>query len=189
MNELYVLVDSEQNLILSPIMELPLNWGNISGVKFLPEEKLSDLSWAGEKNLGWKKITDPDLSTVNVTEEWIGFQRANLKQIISSKRKEMESEVLTFGEKQIKLDEKTKNALSFKLSGSFNDTDTLIWKFMNGIYEVTYGELKHIRDSIDSYLQECFDIEYKFSNLVDTTEETNGLFNLNLSLNWPSTLR
>ena len=189
MNELYVLVDSIQNLIISPIMELPLNWGNISGVKFLPEEKIKDLSWAGEVGLGWKKVTDPDLSTVNVTEDWIGFQKANLKQIVSSKRKEMESEVLTFGEKQIKLNDRTKNALSFKLSGSFNDTDTFIWKFMNGTYRVTYSELKEIRNSIDSYLQECFDIEHKFSNLVDMTKETDGLFNLSLSLNWPSTTR
>lgn len=189
MNELYVLVDSTQNLIISPIMELPLNWGNISGVKFLSEEKLEDLSWAGEVGLGWKKVTDPDLSTVNVTEEWIGFQRANLKKMISSKRKEMESEVLTFGEKQIKLSERTKTALSFKLSGSFNDTDTFVWKFMNGSYKVTYGELKEIRDSIDSYLQECFDIEYKFANFVDTTDRIDGLFNINLSLNWPSTTR
>ena len=189
MNELYVLVDSKLNLIISPIMELPSNWGNISGVKFLSEEKLADLSWAGEKNLGWKKITDPDLNTVNVSEEWIGFQRANLKDLVSSKRKEMESEVMTFGEKQIKLNEKKKNALSFKLSGSFNDTDTFIWKFMNGTYEVTYRELKEIRNSIDSYLQECFDVEYRFSKLVDTTNKTNGLFNLNLNLNWPSTVR
>ena len=101
MNDLYVLVDSKQNLIISPIMELPLNWGNMSGVKYLSEEKLADVSWAGEVGLGWKKITDPDLSTVDVTKEWIHFQGANLKRIVSSKRKEMESEVLTFGEKQI----------------------------------------------------------------------------------------
>lgn len=189
MNELYVLVDSKLNLIISPIMELPLNWGNVSGIKFLSEEKLKDLSWAGESNLGWKKITDPDLSTVGVTKEWIHFQGANLKQIVSSKRKEMESEVLTFGEKQIKLNEKTKINLIFKLSGSFNDTDTLVWKFMNGTYEITFNELKEIRDSIDSYLQECFNIEHKFSNLVDTIKEKDKLFDIHLGLNWPSTVR
>ena len=184
-----MLVDSKKNLIISPIMELPLNWGNISGVKSLPKEKLEDLSWAGEVGLGWKKITDPNLITVNVNEDWIGFQRENLKKIVSSKRKKMESEILTFGEKQIKLNERIKNSLSFKLSGSFNNADTLIWKFMNGTYEVTYSELKEIRDSIDSYLQECFNLEHKFSNIVDTTKEINDLFSINFSFNWPSTVR
>ena len=189
MNDLYVLVDSELNLIITPMMKLPSNWGNICGLNSLSEEKISDLSWAGEKHLGWKKITDPDLSTVDVPEDWIGFQRANLKQLVSSKRKEMEFEILTFGEKRIKLDEKTKIDLIFKLSGSFNDTDTLVWKFINGTHEITFKELKEIRNSIDSYLQECFDIEHKFSNLVDTTEKINELFNLNLNSNWPSTIR
>ena len=189
MNDLYVLVDSKLNLIITPMMKLPSNWGNICGLNLLSEEKISDLSWAGEKHLGWKKITDPNLNTVDVTEEWIGFQKANLKQMVSSKRKEMESAVLTFGEKRIKLSEKVKNSLTFKLSGSFNDTDTLIWKFMNGTYKVTYGELEGIRNSIDSYLQECFDIEHKFSNLVDTIKEKDKLFDIHLSLNWPSTVR
>lgn len=189
MNDLYVLVDSELNLIITPMMKLPSNWGNVCGLNLLSEEKISDLSWAGEKHLGWKKITDPNLNTVDVTEEWIGFQKANLKQMVSSKRKEMESAVLTFGEKRIKLSEKVKNSLTFKLSGSFNDTDTLIWKFMNGTYKVTYGELKGIRNSIDSYLQECFDIEHKLSIHIDMLEEKNELLNLNLSPNWPNTTR
>lgn len=186
MNELYVLVDTKINLIISPIMELPSTWGNISGVKHLSEEKLSDLGWAGEKGLGWRRITDPELKTFNVTDDWMGFQRANLKQIISSKRKEMENEIITFEEKQLELNEKTKNSISFKLLGSHNDTDTFSWKFMNGTYEITYAELKEIWCCIDSYIQKCFDIEYEFSKVVDSTEEK-GLFNLNLNCNWPST--
>ena len=70
MNDLYVLVDTKINLIISPIMELPSTWGNMCGVKNLSEEKLFDLGWAGEKGLGWRRITDPELKTFNVTDDW-----------------------------------------------------------------------------------------------------------------------
>lgn len=187
MNELYVLVDSKQNLIISPIMELPLNWGNINGLKLLSDEKLKDLSWAGKDGLGWKKITDPDLSTIDVTDEWLSFQKSNFKQLVSSKRKELENEILTFKSKQIKLNERVKNSLSFKLLGSFNDTDTLAWKFMNGTFQITYAELKELFNFINTYVQDCFDVEYEFSNFLDTIKDKNVLLNMDINLKWPDT--
>ncbi len=187
MNELYVLVDLKENMIISPIMELPLNFGNISGVKFLSDEKLADLTWAGEKNLGWRKVTDPTLESVTVPDDWLSFQIANLKQLISDAREEKENEILTFGSKKVRMNERVKSSLTFKLVGSFNDTDTLIWKFMNGTFEITYAELKKLYTFIDTYTQECFNIEHEFSTILDTIEDKNILLNVNLNLNWPST--
>lgn len=186
MNELYVLVDLKENTIISPLMELPSDWANINGLNLFPKDKIKNLSWAGHENLGWISFSDKNLSEFSAPDQWLEMSKLKLKSIISAQRWEKENEVLTFKGKQLKIDERTKVSLSFKITNLKDTNETVVWKFMNGLFEIDFSELIELYDFINSYIQDCFNVEYDFSNLVNSAQTKDDLSNLNLNLNWPN---
>lgn len=187
MNDLYVLVDFSLKQIITPIGELPVDWSNINGLNLIDDEKIKDLSWSGHENLGWFNIKDQNLTKYEVPDGWLETSKLKLKSLIATQRWEKESKVLTFQEKQLKVDYRTKLSLFFT-SFSFEQNETINWKFLNGIYEMSSLELKEIYNSTISYVQKCFDVEYELSKLIDNIKTKEDLFDLNLNLVWPSTI-
>lgn len=187
MNDFYVLIDFSLKQIITPIGELPVDWSNICGLNIIDDEKIKDLSWAGHKNLGWFNIKDSNLTEYEISNDWLESSKLKLKSLIATQRWEKETEILTFHEKQFKVDYRTKLSL-FSTSFSFEQDKIINWKFLNGTYEMSYLELKELYNFIISYVQKCFDVEYELSKLIDNTETKDDLFNLDLNLVWPSTI-
>jgi hypothetical protein len=186
MNKLYVLVDYNLNQILTPVQYLPENWANISGLNLMNDEKIKDLNWAGHSNMGWINIEDEDISGYGCNEMWLTTSKLNLKLLVSKYRWEMENEILTVDGKNIKMDDRTKSSLAFKLSNS-TEGENIVWKFLNGTFVTTYDEFVQLCNVANSYIQSCFDVEYNFSLSLDSVETVEDLVNLDKTLNWPST--
>mgnify|MGYP007063396853 CR=1 FL=1 len=82
MNDFYVLIHLELNLIICPVMKLPKDWCNISGLNLLSYEKIYDLEWAGHKDLSWRKLSDiPD--EFSGSKEWLDISKLILKNYVS----------------------------------------------------------------------------------------------------------
>lgn len=45
LNKFYVLVDTEQKIVIDKIQRLPENWKNIAGLPGLTDEEICDLKW------------------------------------------------------------------------------------------------------------------------------------------------
>lgn len=185
MNDLYVLLDLNSKNIMTPIQYLPENWANINGLDLLEYEKIKDLNWSGN-NFGWYNIELEDISEYHHDDIWIISSKENLKSVVASKRWEMENEVLTFEGKNIILDERTKSSLTFKLLNS-KESDIITWKFLNGIHELTYEKFLLLCNFVDTYSQQCFDVEFNFSSSVDSANTLEELLNVNFDLSWPET--
>ena len=186
MNNLYVLVDFNLNQIITPVDKLPSDWSNISGLDLLDAEKIKNLDWCENPNLGWFNINDKELTEYSIIPEWLEISKLKLKSLISLQRWERENEILTFEGKQLKLDDRTKLSLIFR-SFSIEENEIINWKFLNGTYEISSLELIQIYNFTTSYIQNCFDIEYEFSKLVDNIITKEDLLNIDLNLEWPDT--
>lgn len=186
MNDFYVLVDLKNKTILCPIMELPNDWANVSGLNLMSDSKISNLTWAGHSNLGWKRFSDESLIEYSTSDDWFDASKLKLKSCIKEERKIRESEILSFKGNHFLLDDKTKSSILLKLL-SINDGDTFIWKFINRTIEIDSKDFSNLHKFLSSYIQKCFDIEYEFTNLVNLTKTFKDLHNLNLELDWPDT--
>lgn len=186
MNNLYVLIDFSLKQIITPIEELPSNWSNISGLNLLGDKKIKDLSWSGHENLGWFNVKDSKLAEYEIPDGWLESSKLKLKSLTSAQRWEKENEILTFKEKQLKIDDRTKISLAFR-SLSSEQNEVINWKFLNGTYKISSSELAEMYNSVTSYIQKCFDVEYELSKLLDNIETKEDLFNLDLNLDWPNT--
>ena len=111
LNDLYVLVDNEKNLIIDKIQELPENWNNISGLKYLSDNKIKNLNWSGNENLGWIKINSNDIKKYSSSKETLELNKNYLKSLISKIRKEKQSEHIKYNQAVIKTDLKTRCSL------------------------------------------------------------------------------
>jgi hypothetical protein len=186
MNKLYILVDFNSNQVLTPVQYLPENWSNINGLDLMDEEKIKDLSWAGHDSFGWINIQSEDITEYNFDEMWMTSSKLNLKSLAANHRWEKENEILTINEKQIKLDERTKSSLTFKLP-NLVEGEEITWKFLNGTYIISSEEFVELCNLTNSYIQSCFAVEYEFNSNVDSIQTAEDLVNLNTTLIWPNT--
>jgi hypothetical protein len=186
MNDFYVLVDLKKKMILCPVMDLPSNWANISGLNLMSDNKVGDLTWAGHSNLGWKRFSNKSMVEYTSTDEWVTASQLKFKSSIKEERKIRESQILSFKGNQFCLDDKTKNSILYKLL-SIGENDTFVWKFINRSVEIDSKDFIDLHKFTSSYIQSCFDVEYQFTNLISLTKTFEDLFNLNLKLDWPGT--
>jgi len=189
MNDFYVLVDNNKKLILAPASFLPEDWMNVHGIKFLPYEKLVDLSWAGHQDRGMLKLTDESLHSYEYNSDWINFTRSAITDYVSKQRKEREEQIVIFNDNfLVRIDEKTKLALSAKRVFAVEDSSyTCIWKFENTSVELTATDIISLSDSINKYIQDCFDAEYNFAQSVNAITSIEEFSTLSLNVTWPST--
>lgn len=186
MNNLYTYVNHQTLTIENLAQILPENWKNVNGLNLISDEKLQDLSWAGHSGYGWVKLLDFDFSSYTSLPEWLELSKNNAKTIISSARRNAETEPLTWNGHLIKVDDRTKNALSFKiLSAQSTSNYTCLWKFSNSEALLEISELMDLASFIDNYIQECFNLELEKKKEIDNCKTPNDLGKINLSVDWP----
>lgn len=176
LNDFYVLVDIENNITIDKIQTLPLNWVNISGLSNYDEEKLSDLTWAGHKNLGWINIKSTSIKKFSSSSENLNLNKNEFKRLISERRKEKQSNTILYKEAKINPNIETRySLLNFKLS----DKTHINFKCINGYYNFSKFEVNEICDIIDEQIQRYFDIEKDIYEQIDKCTSIQDFFDVN----------
>lgn len=179
-NTLYVWVNKELNLICTLPQTLPKNWRNYNGLDGLDESKLNEL--------GWYNINDNDLLNFDYTDQWLDQFKKQLLQDVSAQRWEAQTEAITYDGNVYVLNEGTINALYQKRMIIENiPSTTFYWKTRDSVVELTSEDLVNLTTSINSYIQECFDIEKTFIDNLSLFNTLEELLQVNLNINWPST--
>ena len=175
LSNFYVLVDIEKKIVIDKIQTLPLNWANISGLSNYDDEKLSNLTWAGHKNLGWINIKSTSIKHFSSCSENLDLNKNEFKTLISQKRKEKQSNPISYKEAKIKSDLKTRySLLNFKLS----DKTNINFKCINGYYNFNNFEVDQICAMIDEQIQKYFDIEKIIYEQIDKCTSIQDFFNV-----------
>ena len=176
LNNFYVLVDTEKKLIIDKIQTLPQDWVNISGLPNYDDEKLSNLTWAGHKNLGWISIKSTQIKNFSSSSANLQLNKNEFKQLISNKRKERQSYPILYKRAKIKTDLKTRySLLLLKLS----NRDQINFKCINGYYTFNQLEICKICDIIDEQIQKYFDIEKNIYEQIDKCGSVQDFFDIN----------
>jgi hypothetical protein len=177
LNDFYVLVDTQQKIVIDKIQKLPENWNNIAGLPGLSNEELCDLKWAGHHNLGWVSITSELIKEYSSPIENLELNKNTLKQLISEIRKEKESDGIEYQGINIKTNEKTRYSLLIK---KLQGTAEVNYKCFNHYYTFTNSQISEICDIVEVYIQECFDWEMSVYKQIENCKKLSDFMNIKL---------
>lgn len=187
LTDFYVLVNKKEKNILCPPQELPENWTNISGLNLLPDEKLSDLNWAGHPDNAWVRFFSEEILEYSHDSTWFDITKNNIKSFIANQRWKTQNEVLFFEGNQFIIDEKTKTSLQ-SLRLFLNEGQDVTWKFRNGFSILTYEQFIKFYDFSINYIQDCFKEEHRLTNLISSITTLEDLINFDFTENWPKNI-
>jgi hypothetical protein len=176
LNDFYILVDIENKIITNQIQILPENWANISGLSNYGDEKLSNLSWAGHKSLGWINIKSNLIEKFLSSPENLELNKNEFKRLISNRRKEMQSIPIEYKGAKISTDFKTRCSLLFLCNSSKNEIN---FKCINGYHIFNKLEINEICGMIEQQIQKYFDIEKNIFHQIDKCTSIKDFFNVN----------
>ena len=187
MNDFFVLVDHKNKQLLAPASELPNDWMNISGLKYYDEEKLKDLTWAGHNDKGWVRISDASIQAYDHSPEWLAFTKSSILSLVSEERKERETGIVIYKKHTLRINEKTKIALfGKKIAATENAKSSFVWKFDDASVELKSSEIIELANFVENYIQQCFDVEYKFEKSLKSIKKISDLTKISFDLTWPS---
>jgi len=167
LDDYYVLVDTQQKIVIDKIQKLPNNWRNISGLSGLSDDELCDLKWAGHHNLGWVSIASELIKEYHSQSENLELNKNTLKQLISKIRKEKESSGIEYQGIRFKTDEKTRYSLLIKkLQGNAQ----VNYKCFNRYHTLTSEQINEVCIIMEKHIQECFDWEMRAYQQIEACE-------------------
>jgi len=117
----YIQVDLDKKIFSGSFQLLPENWHNISCFNSLSDEELEDLTWSGNKNIGWIRFTSPKIKEFNVMRDTFLLVKDNLKRDISAAIDDSVDPKITYKNNLIVLNEETKNILVSRYLYSLSD--------------------------------------------------------------------
>lgn len=180
LNNFYVLVDTEKNIVIDKIQTLPENWCNISGLPGLSEDELKDLKWAGHHNKGWISIKSENIKKYKSPPENFQLQKNTFKKLISDLRNKKENEPIFFNKIKINIDDKTRYTLFIKRILCENNPQlTFNYKCCGEYYILTSNDIIELTDLIENRIQYLFDTECKIFNQIDNCEQIYDFFDIN----------
>ena len=176
-SKFYVLVDTQQKIVIDKIQKLPENWNNISGLPGLSDDELCDLKWAGHYNLGWICISSERIGEYKSSLENLEMNKNTLKQLISEIRKEKESDCIKYRGIKIKTDEKTRYSLLIK---KLQGKEEVNYKCFNHYHTFTSSQISEICAIVEIHIQECFDWEMHVYQQIENCKELSDFMNIEL---------
>lgn len=191
-NDLYIKVNLKEKTILEPPKELELNWNNISGLCYLSDNELKDLSWAGYDDIGFIKFTKDNLILVEdyyISAEIISQIKRELKDILSEMRYTYETGgVIIDNRYHLSTSDRSKILIYGKYLECLSNPElSFNWKSTSGPIHLTANEFIGIFNGIQKFTQECFDIEIKFIEKINSCSTILELFSIDLtSIEWTS---
>jgi hypothetical protein len=174
LNNFYVLVDLQKNIIIDKIQTLPQNWKNISNLSGLSDKELSDLTWAGYDNTGWINIYSEKIKNFVSSPENLNLNKNCLKKAISNIRKEKQNCPIKYNNAIIKSDIKTRTSL-FLLKEKSN----VNFKCVNGYFTFNEYQISEIYDIITEQIEYYFNLEKNIHDKIDKCDCISDFLHIN----------
>jgi len=191
-SDIYFYVDLNNKKILEEPKPLQTNWKNISGLSFLSDNELLDLSWAGHDGFGFIKfdpINQEKIKKYSFDEHVLLKFKSQLKDKLNRDRIHHEKKgVIINNQYLIKLDVPTKISLSMKyLQCNSNKNLFFNWETSSGYKEFTSLEFIHLFEKIMQFIQTSIDIKIKYSKKIDLCSSIAELIPIQFSnIKWNS---
>lgn len=180
-SKFYVLVDTEKNIIIDKIQELPQNWKNIAGLPGLSDYELENLEWAGHKNLGWISIQSPKIKNYLISKENFELQKNILKDLVSSKTKEIENNKTIYKSILVEINSINRSIItSYYIRSQKNSNLQFYCKFFNKYYTFTSKEIEDLYDIIESHYFSIAEFEMKIYNQIDSCQNIFDFLNIKI---------
>jgi hypothetical protein len=174
LNNFYVLVDTEKNIIIDKIQKLPENWCNIAGLPGLSDKELKDLKWAGHDNKGWINIHSEEIKNYSNSPESLELNKNTFKDLISNIRKENQSNPIEYQGAKLKSNTNTLYSLFL-----LQKKDKVNYKCINDYYTFTSAQIQQLYDILESNMQKWFDWEMNVYSQIDMCQNVSDFLNVN----------
>jgi hypothetical protein len=190
MNDLYIEIDPKNKKLLSPPKKLELNWNNISGLCFLEDDKLFDLSWAGYENTGFIKFNEENKNAIRCFEydnEILNQIKIKLKKKLSEIRYNYECGGIILDNKYtIDTDDRSKLLMHLQYSYCKDNLDNaFIWRSSGGNISLTSEEFIVIFHKVVEFIQRCDELEAEYVEKINSCTDVINLCYINLDkIDW-----
>jgi|TARA_E500000318_G_scaffold22254_4_gene22550 hypothetical protein len=172
----YIQVDLDKKIFSGSFQLLPENWHNISCFNSLSDEELEDLTWSGNKNIGWIRFTSPKIKEFNVMRDTFLLVKDNLKRDISAAIDDSVDPKITYKNNLIVLNEETKNILVSRYLYSLSDKSVTLKINCMGNYRVFNSEeIKELIFMIDRKNLSIYNKRIKLNEIIDTCNSITDL--------------
>ncbi len=187
MNDVYFEINPSENKILNFPVELDINWRNISGIIFLSNEELYDLSWAGYSNIGFVKISKENkniIKNLSYDSDILNKSKLIYRNIVTKNCFEKEtSPILVDNSFSIQLTEKNKLQILMKYNECIiNDNLKFNWKTLSGFVELDSKKFINLYSKVQNYIQKLVDIEYHLYEKIENCKSILELLDLDLTV-------
>lgn len=193
MNNLYFEINPIKKHILKPPKELETSWRNISGLVYLEEDKLYDLSWAGHEGIGFLKICKENakqLQNFKSVFNALDSLKVVARRELSKNRYEKEVGIIILNDfYKIQLTEEYKLSLVMKYLECLESDFEFDWKTISGYFKFNSNNFKIFYKKIQEYTQKLFDIEKNILEQINAAGTIEELLNINLEINYDNSIR
>lgn len=188
--ELYFYCDIIGKEILDEAKPLADNWETICGLKFLSDEELSNLSWAGYPGFGFLRLKDPIVDQYAYSDKLLIDVRSSLKKQVENKKTNIEISGITVNDSFIiSLSAESKIDLIFKYlyckEKLTEDSDVQL-STNNGMVTISVKNYLILFNFIQEYLNKLQEIKFDTDKKIDDmlTIMQMSKFDVN-SIEWP----
>jgi hypothetical protein len=175
LDKFYILVDNRLKMIISMMDELPINWHNISNIASLPDEKLKDLTWSGNENLGWIPVFSESLSDYAISEETLDLNKRHVKKFFSEKIKKSLEETVTYSDYEVDITSDTRMDLCLK---RLNQKDLHYLKCKNGVKNLTHSQLCELCEFVENRVESIHEWEEEILQQIDSCTSISDIVNI-----------
>lgn len=188
--ELYFYCDIKKKEILDEAKPLDENWNTICGLKFLSEDELKDLSWAGYGEVGFLKLTNPTINQYAYSDKLLTNVKINLKnQLNDIKRNKQYYGIIVNNSFNISLSTESKIDFIFKYlyyKDREKENIDIQLNTNSGIIYVSNQKFLKIFDFMHQYLNELESVKINIDKKIDDMLTIMQLskFDVN-SVDWP----
>lgn len=136
----YIQVNLDKNIFSGPFDLLPENWRNISCFNSFSDEELEDLTWSGNKNIGWIRFTSPKIKDFSIMRDTFILIKNNLKKNISSFIDNDIDPKISYKNYTILLNEETRTILDSRYLSSLSHEEVTLKLDCMGKYRIFNSE-------------------------------------------------
>lgn len=186
--DLYFYCDIARKEILEEAKPLDENWNTIGGLRFLSDEELKDLSWAGYDGVGFLKLHDPSITQYAYSDRLLGSIKSNLKQQVENRKNQRELfGIIVNNSFNISLSLESKTNLIFKYLYCKEQSEGDIQLDTNsGIITLSVEKFIKIFNFIQVYLDKMQEVKINTNKNIDDMLTIFQLSNFDLNcIEWP----
>lgn len=181
----YFEINPVERKILSHPKEIQENWKNISGLPYLSEDELYDLSWAGYDNQGFLKISSDNkekLKKFSCDDEIFNQNKIYFRNYVTELRYQKENDVVCIDDYfWIQLNDRCKLLILMKYLECIEDENLIFnWKTIKGTISFNSSKFIQLYKKIQIHIQQLFEEELRLHEQINNSKNFIELLNLNL---------